>query len=191
MLAQSLSNGLTTIGLLAMILDTSPVIADAQHRLLTWLVVLVWFVIAADFVLRLRRIARGDELRAYLTSGDGLIDLISALALPVGWLVTSEPRDALLFALVWSLRYIRHTAGLALFWRVMQRSRTALLSIGSLFVAIFFAASALASSSSEMSSQRLLAVFPEQCGGRSLRSRRPVMATCCRRRYGAGSLRDG
>jgi voltage-gated potassium channel len=144
MLAQSLSNGLTTIGLLAMILDTSPVIADAQHRFLTWLVVLVWFVIAADFVLRLRRIARGDELRAYLTSGDGLIDLISALALPVGWLVTSEPRDALLFALVWSLRYIRHTAGLALFWRVMQRSRTALLSIGSLFVAIFFAASALA-----------------------------------------------
>lgn len=127
-----------------MILDTSPAIADSQHRILTWLVVLIWSVIAAGFAVHLLRVSGRDERWAYLTSGDGLIDLVSVLALPFGWLVTSEPRDALLFALVWSLRYIRHTAGLALFWRVMQRSRTALLSIASLFVAIFFAASALA-----------------------------------------------
>lgn len=143
-LAPSLSNGLTTIGLLAMILDTSPAISDPQHRLLTWLVILIWSAIAAGLALRLHRISGRDELWACLTSGDGVIDLVSVLALPLGWLVTTEPRDALLFALVWSLRYIRHTAGLALFWRVMQRSRTALLSIASLFVAIFFAASALA-----------------------------------------------
>lgn len=143
-LAPALSNGLTTIGLLAMILDTSPAITAPQHRLLTWLVILVWSAIAAGFALRLHRISRRDELPGYLASGNGLIDFVSVLALPLGWLVTPEPRDALLFALVWSLRYIRHTAGLALFWRVMQRSRTALLSIASLFVAIFFAASTLA-----------------------------------------------
>jgi len=144
MLAPSLSNGLTTIGLLSMILDTSPSIGDTQHRLLTWSVVIIWAVITVSFALRLRKIRGWPQRSDYLTSGNGLIDLASSLSLPFGWLVTSDPNDAPLFALVWSLRYIRHTAGLALFWRVMQRSRTALLSIASLFIAILFAASALA-----------------------------------------------
>ena len=144
MVAPGLSNGLTTLGLLSMILDTSPAIDRAQHRFLTWSVIAVWAVMAVNFVLRLLKMPEQTQRFAYLRSGDGLIDLVSVLSLPVGWLVTSDPNDALLFALVWSLRYIRHTAGLALFWRVMQRSRTALLSIASLFVAIFFAASTLA-----------------------------------------------
>ena len=144
MLAPTVSNGLTTLGLLAMILDTSPVIDQAQHRFLTWSVIAVWAVITMSFALRLHRMHGWTHRSRYLTSGNGLIDVVSSLSLPFGWLVTSDPNDALLFALVWSMRYIRHTAGLALFWRVMQRSRTALLSIASLFVAIFFAASTLA-----------------------------------------------
>lgn len=51
--------------------------------------------------------------RAYLASAEGLIDRAAAFALPFGWLLTSVPRDALLFALIWVLRYIRHTSGLA------------------------------------------------------------------------------
>jgi len=144
MLAPSVSNGLTTLGLLAMILDTSPVIDQAHHRFLTWSVIAAWAVITMSFALRLHRMHGWTHRSRYLTSGNGLIDVVSSLSLPFGWLVTSDPNDALLFALVWSMRYIRHTAGLALFWRVMQRSRTALLSIASLFVAIFFAASTLA-----------------------------------------------
>ncbi|MBI5321966.1 cyclic nucleotide-gated ion channel [Bradyrhizobium sp.] len=144
MVAPALSNGLTTIGLLAMIVDTSPAIGDQAHRLLGGIVIAVWAAITLRVVLNLWRL-HGLELRlANLASAEGLIDLASVLSLPFGWLVTSHPEDALLFALVWSLRYIRHTAGLALFWRVMQRSRTALLSMVSLFIAIFFAASTLA-----------------------------------------------
>jgi voltage-gated potassium channel len=143
-IAPALSNGLTTVGLLAMILDTSPAIGNQPHRFLTGVVVVVWAAIAASVFLSLRRMHGREQRLAYLASAEGLIDTASIFSLPFGWLVTSEPGDALLFALVWSLRYIRHTAGLALFWRVMQRSRTALLSIASLFVAIFFAASTLA-----------------------------------------------
>lgn len=143
-IAPALSNGLTTVGLFAMILDTSPAIGDQAHRLLTGIVIVVWAAINASVVLNLRRMHGRESGLAYLASAEGLIDVASVLSLPLGWLVTSEPGDALLFALVWSLRYIRHTAGLALFWRVMQRSRTALLSIASLFVAIFFAASTIA-----------------------------------------------
>lgn len=139
-----LSSGLTTIGLLAMILDTSPAIDGLQHHALVGLVVAVWAAMTASFTLRIRRLSTWGERRAYLASAYGLIDVASVISLPFGWLVTSEPRDALLFGLVWSLRYVRHAAGLNLFWRVMQRSRTALLSIASLFIAIFFAASTLA-----------------------------------------------
>lgn len=143
MAGSALSNGLTTIGLVAMVLDTSPA-GDRQHLVLAWLVVIVWAAISTSFALRLGRMKDQAARRAYLASGDGLIDVASIFSLPFGWLVSPEPRDALLFALIWSLRYIRHTAGLVLFWRVMQRSRVALLSIASLFVSIFFAASTLA-----------------------------------------------
>ena len=144
MIVPVLSNGLTTIGLFAMILDTSPAIGDQPHRFLAALVVGVWAAISISFIFDLwRKNGRGARL-AYLGSAVGLIDLASVFSLPFGWLVTSDPNDALLFTFVWSLRYIRHTAGLALFWRVMQRSRTALLSIASLFISIFFAASTLA-----------------------------------------------
>lgn len=144
MIAPALSNGLATIGLLAMILDTSPSIGDQAHRFLTGIVIVVWAGIGIGVIFNLWRMnGRGSRL-AYLGSAVGLIDLASVFSLPFGWLATSDPRDALLFVLVWSLRYIRHTAGLALFWRVMQRSRTALFSIASLFIAIFFATSTLA-----------------------------------------------
>lgn len=143
-IAPALSNGLTTVGLLAMILDTSPAIGDQPHRFLTGVVIVVWAAITVSVVMNLRRMHGRESRLAYLVSAEGLIDVASVLSLPLGWLATAEPGDALLFALVWSLRYIRHTAGLALFWRVMQRSRTALLSIASLFVAIFFAASTIA-----------------------------------------------
>lgn len=140
----TLSSGLTTVGLLAMILGTSPTFNRPLQIFFAAIVITVWVAIAAKLALRLRKLRTWPRRRLYITSAEGLIDIASVLALPCGWLVVSEPKDALLFALVWALRYVRRTAGLALFWRVMQRSRTALLSIASLFVAIFFVASTLA-----------------------------------------------
>lgn len=139
-----LSNGLTVAGLFAMILDTSPSETAAQHQVFLGIVVVAWGAILIELAVHLRRYEAWDERLAYLATSEGLIDLASVLALPVGRLVVSDPHDASLFALVWSLRFIRHTSGLNLFVRVMQRCRLPLLSILSLFIAIFFGASTLA-----------------------------------------------
>lgn len=138
------SNGLATIGLLAMILNTSPAASTAQRLLLSSVVIAVGGVMIAVLAFHLWTLPGWRKRFRYLASAEGMIDLASACALPFGWLIVPDPQDAQLFALVWALRYIRHASGLALFWRVMHRSRTALLSILSLFIAIFFAASSLA-----------------------------------------------
>lgn len=140
----TLSNGLTTVGLLAMILGTSPTVGEPWRRFLFGTVILVWGLIATKFIFGFWTAPSRPVRHAYLASPEGLIDLAAVFALPLGWLLAPTPSDALLFALIWALRYIRHTSGLTLFWRIMQRSRTPLLSIASLFVVIFLTAATLA-----------------------------------------------
>jgi len=140
----ALSNGLTTIGLLGMGLVTLPSISISEHRILTGIVVAVGGCIAAAFVCRLWLASANRGRTGYLASSKGLIDLAAATALPIGWLVAPDPHDALLFAIVWSLRYARQSTGLALFGRVMRRSRVALLSIASLFFLVFLSSATLA-----------------------------------------------
>ena len=140
----TLSNGLTTVGLSAMILGTSPTVGESGHRFLFGIVIVVWGLIATKFIFGFWTAPATPGRHAYLASAEGLIDLAAVFALPLGWLLTPAPSDALLFALIWALRYIRHTSGLTLFWRVMQRSSTPLLSIASLFVVIFLTAATLA-----------------------------------------------
>jgi len=138
------SHVLTAVGLLAMVLGTLRTLAAPEQRLLYGAVVAVWGCIVAVFLYRLWSALVRPGHRAYLTSADGLIDLAATLALPLGWLLVVDPRDVPLFAVVWTLRYIRHSTGLQLFWRVMRRSRVALLSIASLFVVVFLATATLA-----------------------------------------------
>jgi voltage-gated potassium channel len=137
-----LFHGLTTIGLSAMVLGTSQTVGASEHRFLFAIIVVVWCCIATEFIFRLWTARHG--LHAYLASAEGLIDFAAAIALPLGWLLAPDPRDAPLFAVVWTLRYIRHSTGLVLFWRVMQRSRTPLLSIAGLFLVMFVTVATLA-----------------------------------------------
>ena len=143
-LPAALSNGLTTTGLLAVVLGTSPAIGAVEHRFLLSAILVVWGCITTVLVVRLSTPNARPGRQAYLASAEGVIDLAATIALPLGWLLVPDPRDAPLFAVVWTLRYIRHTTGLALFWRIMQRSRTALLSIASLFLVVFLTSATLA-----------------------------------------------
>jgi voltage-gated potassium channel len=104
----------------------------------------VWIYIATEFIFRLLRARGKSTLLAYIASTEGLIDLAATIALPLGWFLASDARDIPLFAVIWALRYIRHATGLALFWRIMQRSRAALLSIASLFVVVLLGSATLA-----------------------------------------------
>jgi hypothetical protein len=108
-----------------MIVGTSPNVGKSGHQFLAGVVTVVWVLIAAQFVSGLWK-APASGRSAYLVSAEGLIDLTTVLALPIGWLLTSASSDAQLFVLVWALRYIRHTTGLALFWRIMKRGRVPL-----------------------------------------------------------------
>jgi len=137
-------DGLTAIGLLAIILDTSPTLGTVEHQLLFDTVIVVWGCLVASFIVRLGLASAERAGSAYLASAEGLIDLAAALTLPIGWLLAYQPGDAPLFALVWALRFVRDSRDLILFWRVLQRSRVALFSIASLFLVIFLTAATLA-----------------------------------------------
>jgi voltage-gated potassium channel len=143
-LSGTLSHALTTLGLLAMVLDTAPTFGQAAHQGFRAVVVAVWVYVTAELAVRLWTAPASRDRRAYLGSAEGLIDLAAVLALPCGWLLAADARDAQLFVVVWALRYIRHSTGLILFWRIMRRSRTPLLSIACLFLVVFLVAATLA-----------------------------------------------
>jgi voltage-gated potassium channel len=105
-------------------------------------IIAIWAALAAEFAIRLFRAAAQREALAYTTSPEGLVALLIALSIPVGLVIA--PNDSLLFALFWALRYVRDRRDLALFWRIIQHSRLALLSILSIFLVVFLAAATLA-----------------------------------------------
>ena len=90
----TLSNGLTTVGLMAMIFGTSPAIGEPWHRLFFGIVIVVWGLIATESFVGFWMTPAAPGRHAYLASAEGLIDLAAAFALPLGWLVTSAPGDA-------------------------------------------------------------------------------------------------
>jgi voltage-gated potassium channel len=141
-----LSNGLTTVGVLAVVLDTSRSIDPREHVLLLGTIIIVWAYIAVEFIFRLGSVRGQSQRRAYLVSASGLIDLAAVLAIPLGWLATRNWPDARLFGIVWTLRYVRHghDTGLSLVVRTLRRSRNALLSVAVMFLVIFIVAATLA-----------------------------------------------
>lgn len=59
------------------------------------------------------------------------------------WQALLPQRDAQLFAIVWALKYIRHSSGLALLLRVLQRAFPALVSVVTVFFVILLIAATL------------------------------------------------
>ncbi len=131
---------LPTAGLLAMAIDTDKALNAMQHRLVGAIVVLVWACFAIAYLVRVSRPPRPG----YLFSTEGIIDLLAAVSLPLGWLLGLEERDAHLLAIVWILKYYRQSTSLGLIGRVMRRASVSLLTVVTLFVAIFFLAATLA-----------------------------------------------
>jgi hypothetical protein len=127
-----------TAGLLAMIADTGISAGSRADLVLSGIVTAVWGIFFAVYALRIWSAPEAPEQHAasaagarlvYLRSASGWIDLMAALALPVGWLTGLPQRDAQLFAIVWALKYIRRSSGLALLLRLLQRAFPALVSV--------------------------------------------------------------
>lgn len=139
-----LSYVITTIGLLAIVVSTTLPINSFDVRLCVGIVAIVWGCIVVEFAFRMRSAFVSPRGQADFSPAEILIDLASTIVPPIGWLLADSPEDASLFGVVWTLRYIRNSTGLPLFWRIIVRSRTALLSIASLFLVVFVGTAMLA-----------------------------------------------
>lgn len=139
-----LSYVITTIGLLAIVVGTTLPANSFDVRLCVGIVAAVWGCIVVEFAFRLRSTFMRPGHHADYSPAEILIDLASTIVPPIGWFLADSPEDATLFGIVWTLRYIRNSTGLPLFWRIIVRSRTALLSIASLFLVVFVGTAMLA-----------------------------------------------
>jgi voltage-gated potassium channel len=143
-----------TAGLLAMIADTLTSAGSTADLALSGIVWVVWGLFVAAYALRIwsaadapkQLVPPGTAVSArmtYLLSASGWIDLMAALALPVGWLAGLPRRDAQLLAMVWALKYLRHSSGLGVLLRVLRRALPALLIVVTVFFVVLLIAATL------------------------------------------------
>ena len=120
--------------------------------LLSGIVTGVWGLFVAYYALQiwsapeapaLRAVSPARARRDYVLSVSGWIDLMSALALPIGWLTGLPERDAQLFVIVWALKYVRQSSGLTLLLRVLRRAAPSLISVVTVFFVILLIAATL------------------------------------------------
>lgn len=144
---------IATAGLLAMIANTWTDNGSRADLLLSGIVTSVWGLFVAYYALRIWSAPEAAERQTvsatgarlhYMLSASAWIDLMSAMALPIGWLTGLPERDAQLFAMVWALNYARHSSGLTLLLRVMRRAFPALVSIATVFFVVLLIAATLA-----------------------------------------------
>ena len=131
-----------TIGLGAVVLYTLPSLPGWAH----WLTSRTTFVVAALYVVEwLVRIWVAPESSSapawrarlrYVLSPVGLSDFAAMLALPIGLNVDLTGDDKSLFCIVWSLKYIRYSEGLAMLGRVIVNQRTSLTSVLTVFAIV-------------------------------------------------------
>jgi len=143
-----------TAGLLAMIANTATGAGSRADLVLSGIVTAVWGLFVAVYVLRIWSAPEAPNQHAvsatatrarldYMLSASGWIDLMAVLALPAGWLTGLPQRDAQLFAIVWALKYIRQSSGLAVLLRVLRRALPALVSVVTVFFVVLLIAATL------------------------------------------------
>lgn len=138
-----------TLGLMAVVLYTLQGLGDWAH----WLTSRATFTIAALYVMEwLVRIWVAPEASTlpawrarlrYVRSPSGLSDFAAMLALPVGLNVDLTGDDKSLFCVVWSLKYVRYSEGLAMLGRVIVNQRTSLTSVLTVFVIVLLISATL------------------------------------------------
>src|SRR5512140_985683 len=142
-----------TAGLLAMIANTEARAGSRADLVLSGIVTAVWAYFVATYVFRIWSAPKSPEWQAgygagarldYMLSARGWIDLVAVLALPLGWLTGLPERDAQLLAVVWALKYIRKSTGLALLLRVLRRALPALVSVVTVFLVVLLIGGTLA-----------------------------------------------
>jgi voltage-gated potassium channel len=107
---------------------------------------IIWLNIAYfiwEWAVRLRHAARERELRAYIFSGMGVVDAVSAIAIPLAILFGVEPRTAFLLGIIWLLKIAPDFAGFKQLRRVLLQEKEQLGSVLIIFGLVLYAASVI------------------------------------------------
>lgn len=118
---------------------------EPAYRTVHYLVdALLWACLAffvSEWVIRLRH-AFGDGPRwAYVFSFRGIVDAISALAVPVALTAQADPKSAWLLGMFWVLKVVPGIRGLRQLRRVLVLESGPLLSVLVIFLLVLFMAS--------------------------------------------------
>ncbi len=138
-----------TIGLLAIIVATSKMIAVDWAGLIGVIVWIATVLFAMEIILRAkfvrvtgvpRMMGWVRAVNGYLRTPAGLINMIAVLAIPIPTLAGLSDQSARLFGLFWVLKYARYSAGLVLLGRVLRNAADSLLSVMLGFLIVLIAA---------------------------------------------------
>jgi voltage-gated potassium channel len=105
---------------------------------------LLWACLAFfvfEWVVRLRHAARTGRRSAYLFSFRGIVDAVSALAVPIALAVGMNPKSAWLLGMFWVLKVVPGIRGLRQLRRVLVQESGPLLSVLVIFLVVLFMAS--------------------------------------------------
>jgi voltage-gated potassium channel len=128
-----------TAGLGAMIVITIPRLDEAA-RLIAF--VTLWFCLAGYVCeLLLKAWQAVESEKSYLLSAAGLIDLISALPIPIALLIGVPAKVAWLLAALWILKLATLVPGLAMLGRVLALEARPLATVFVIFLTILLLAS--------------------------------------------------
>jgi voltage-gated potassium channel len=130
-----------TAGVAAMVLLTVDPAYEAAHR---WIDAVLWACLAFfvfEWVVRLRHARRAHRGWEYTVSGRGLLDAVSATAIPLALILGASPKSAWLFGIFWMLKVVPGISGLRQLRRVLVLESRPLLSVLVIFLMVLFLAS--------------------------------------------------
>jgi voltage-gated potassium channel len=123
-----------------MLLSVDPAYEAAHH----WVDAVLWACLAFfvfEWVVRLRHAVMAQRAWAYAASIRGVVDAMSALAVPLAMLLGANHKTAWLFAVLWLLKVVPGVPGLRQLRRVLVQESGPLLSVLVIFLMVLFLAS--------------------------------------------------
>src|SRR6202795_4870928 len=128
-------------GVVMMILLTVDPAYEAAHH---WVDAVLWACLAYfvfEWVVRLRHTFLAKRGWAYAISGHGLVDAVSAAAIPLAFLLGANPKSAWLLGIFWMFKVVPGIPGLRQLRRVLVHESRPLLRVLVIFLMLLFLAS--------------------------------------------------
>jgi voltage-gated potassium channel len=128
-------------GVAMMLLLTVDPAYEAAHH---WVDAVLWACLAFfmfEWVVRLQHAFHAQRGWSYALSGRGLLDAVSAAAIPLALLLGANPKSAWLLGIFWMFKVVPGIPGLRQLRRVLVQETGPLLSVLVIFLMVLFLAS--------------------------------------------------